>query len=650
MTLPLYSQGQQAPNSELIHPSDRLRVNQLLSEHLSGKQASFEVSYRLKGQDGYRWVLDQGKVVEWQDEQPLRMTGTLKNISSLKAAEHRLSLYARCFEHISDAVAIFDRHFRIVDVNPSYLQLSGEQRQQIIGKPFMLAAYSAKFNQQLKDKVKQERHWFSEIKAVKANGHVFPAELTIDVITNEHRHITHFVAIFSDISQRKAAEIELHKLSSIDRLTNLPNRNQFFTSLQHLVAKQEQHALLMFDLDDFKKINDSLGHQLGDNLLCVLAERLKAVVRSQDSIYRLGGDEFAVVLEGTNDILTITSMAKKVLAEVCRPLTIANHELVVTSSVGIVLFPEDGNDPETLLRNADTAMYHAKQDGNRYLFFNEHMNRQAVKRLQLENLIRIGLKEDCFLVHYQPKMDMRTGQIAGMEALVRFQTSSKSLISPAAFIPVAEETGQIVEIGEVVLRKACRQMRQWHDQGLFPGRVAVNLSAKQFNLPNLCERIDNILRETGLSAAHLELEITEGTVMNSPTDAIATMQQLRERGIHLAMDDFGTGYSSLAYLKQFPLNTLKIDKAFIDDMVTSKGRNMVDSIVTIAHNLNLQVVAEGVESAQQANWLSQLNCKTIQGYYFSKPLAAEQFVEFMTRQLLENELPQPTQATIIATL
>lgn len=264
------------------------------------------------------------------------------------------------------------------------------------------------------------------------------------------------------------------------------------------------------------------------------------------------------------------------------------------------------------------------------------MNREAVKRLQIENLMRYGLKEDHFEVYYQPKMNIHTGKLDGMEALVRFITPKKGIISPGVFIPIAEETGQIIEIGEVVLNKACRDVKNWIDQGLFNGRVAVNLSAKQFSLPDLTTRIDLILQKNELPSYFLELEITEGTVMDDPQEAIAVMRSLSARGIHLAMDDFGTGYSSLAYLKQFPLNTLKVDKAFIDDMQTERGRNMVDSIVTIAHNLELHVVAEGVEQAKQVEMLKELKCQTVQGYYYSKPLSHPEFTAFLKSQLTKS--------------
>lgn len=277
-------------------------------------------------------------------------------------------------------------------------------------------------------------------------------------------------------------------------------------------------------------------------------------------------------------------------------------------------------------------MYHAKEKGNRYLFFNKEMNKQAVKRLQVENLIRQGLKEDYFHVYYQPKMSFSTGKLVGMEALVRFISPSGTLVSPATFIPIAEETGQIVDIGEVVLRKSCADMKRWIDSGLISGRVAVNLSARQFNLPNLIQRIESILRDTGLSPNNLELEITEGTVMDDPQHAIEIMHELRALGIQLAMDDFGTGYSSLSYLRKFPLNTLKIDKAFVDDANSTVGKAMIDTIITIARNLSLSTVAEGVETHVQEEFMASMGCDVLQGYLYSKPLSSKELAHFAARQ------------------
>ncbi|WP_333609381.1 putative bifunctional diguanylate cyclase/phosphodiesterase [Arsukibacterium sp.] len=620
------------PNKKQIHPQDLKRVTEALSQHLAGNSPFFEATYRLKSNNAsYTWVLDRGKVVAYSaDGKASRMTGALKNISKLKQAEERMQLLARCLENISDAVVICDTQFNIIEVNPAFSLITGRERDAVLHKRFELSQYPSRFMQDIHRQLNQQGRWRGEIREQKVNGDSYEAELSFDVIKNELGMPHQYVAVFSDITDRKTREAELSRLANSDTLTGLPNRAVFMTRLASLVKSTTEHALMVFDLDNFKKINDSLGHELGDSLLCKLAKRLQTDTYYQHKLFRLGGDEFAILLENTNDIHAITSRAKGLLQEINRPFFVEQHELAITSSIGIVLYPEDGKDPQALLRNADTAMYHAKNAGaNRYLFFNDAMNKQAVKRLQVENLIRYGLKEDYFSVFYQPKIDSTTGLVMGMEALVRFVTPKGGLVSPGSFIPVAEETGQIVDIGAVVLRKACLDVKRWIDQGLFQGRVAVNLSAKQFMLPFLCEQIDDILQQTELPSYHLELEITEGTVMQSPTLAIDTMKKLRARGIHLAMDDFGTGYSSLAYLKQFPLNTLKIDKAFIDDMGNARGRNMVDTIVTIAHNLSLSVVAEGVETQDQLDKLRKLRCEVIQGYFYSKPLSAEDFGQYL---------------------
>ncbi|WP_210795810.1 putative bifunctional diguanylate cyclase/phosphodiesterase [Pseudoalteromonas ostreae] len=622
------------PNKALIHPNDITQVELLLKQHFAEQTAFFEASYRIKDSfDRWHWVLDRGKIIEKDTNlNPLRMTGTVRDITQLKSTEARLNLFAKCVESLTDALAIYDKNFKLVDLNPSFLSQFGGNRDNYLNKPFTLPGYEQSYIDDIKNTVRLTDHWQQEVKLRNSERKLLPIEISIDEIKNEHNQICNYVIVYSDLTERKKAESQLHNLSNRDRTTGLPNRNLFFTDLKKLAKQDSHHALLVFDLDNFKKINDSLGHQLGDSLLAKLAMRLSKLTREKDVFYRLGGDEFALVMSGTNDIHTITRMAKQFLAAIATPFKMAGHELVITSSLGIVLFPEDGNTPELLLKNADTAMYHAKKKGNSYLFFNDTMNRQAVKRLQIENLMRFGLKEDHFEVYYQPKMNIRTGKFTGMEALVRFITPKKGIISPGVFIPIAEETGQIIEIGEVVLHKACRDVKAWLDAGLFNGRVAVNLSAKQFSLPDLTTRIDVILQNHALPSYFLELEITEGTVMDDPQDAISIMRSLSARGIHLAMDDFGTGYSSLAYLKQFPLNTLKVDKAFIDDMQTERGRNMVDSIVTIAHNLDLHVVAEGVEQAEQIVILKELNCETMQGYYYSKPLSRAEFTEFLKKQ------------------
>jgi diguanylate cyclase (GGDEF)-like protein/PAS domain S-box-containing protein len=616
-----------------IHENDNTRIREALQEHIDGNSEHFEVTYRVKDKNGqWIWVLDRGKIVERNDKgQPIRMTGTLKDISQIKRADERLKLFAKCIENISDAVVIYDRKFTIVDVNKAFQRITGKTKQQMIGTPMKFSRYAEKFLQAVKFHLLNKGSWHGEIESRRANGEIYLTDLNIDIIRDESGNISHFVGVFSDITKRKETEQELRRLANSDTLTGLPNRSYFQANQAKLVKNKTPHALLVFDLDNFKKVNDSMGHEVGDALLCRVANRIRNIGRKQDTVYRLGGDEFSIIIEDTNDIHTITTIAKNILKTIAEPLKLKSQEIVLYSSIGIVLYPEDGATPQELLKNADTAMYHAKNSGgNKYQFFSESMNKQAVKRLQIESLIRHGLKEDNFSVFYQPKIEISTGKIAGMEALVRFETPSKGIISPAVFIPVSEETGQIIDIGEVVLRKACFATKKWVDAGLFDGRIAVNLSAVQFTQPNLVGMISDILHESQLPAKYLELEITEGTVMDSPQQAIDTMLQIRSMGIHLSLDDFGTGYSSLAYLKKFPLNTLKIDKAFVDDIETSEqGRNMVATIVTIAHNLGLHVVAEGVETNQQLSFLAGLRCEQLQGYLYSKPLAESAFQSYL---------------------
>lgn len=624
-----------------IHPQDYPRVKNLLLEHKEGKSEHYEAAYRVKDKtNNWLWVLDRGKIVERDENNaPLRMTGTLKDISQMKANEESLKLFAKCIENISDAVVVYDNQFKLVDCNISYQTITGQTRSEALGQLLAFNSYPDSFLQNLKKNLMSHGTWQGEIESKRSTGDSYLVDITIDIIRDENDKISHFVGVFSDITKRKETEAELRKLANSDTLTGLPNRSFFQANHSQLVSQDVEHALLVFDLDNFKKINDSLGHQIGDVLLCKVTERIATIGNIKDTCYRLGGDEFALILEGTNDVHKITSIADEVLNTIVEPYYIRQQEISLSCSIGIVLFPDDGENSHELLKNADTAMYHAKdKGGDTYQFFNDSMNKQAVKRLQIENLIRHGLKEDLFTVFYQPKIDVASGIIKGMEALVRFEAGNKGIIRPDIFIPISEETGQIIDIGEIVLRKACLATKAWLDNGMFKGRIAVNLSAVQFRQPNLVQVIAEILEETKLPAKHLELEITEGTVMNSPQEAIELMHQIRKMGVNLSLDDFGTGYSSLAYLKQFPLNTLKIDKAFVDDIENSEeGRNMVATIVTIAHNLGMDVVAEGVETESQLKYLKTLNCEQMQGYLYSKPLAEEDFGRYLLSHIITNK-------------
>ncbi|MFA7518589.1 EAL domain-containing protein, partial [Shewanella sp.] len=623
-----------------IHPMDQERVREALNKHFYGETDHFEAAYRVKGKDdNWVWILDRAKIVERDDkDNALRMTGTIKNISQFKQKEEQLKLFEKAIENISEGMFILDNEYRFVEVNEACCKISLRNRTDFIGNLLTFDLYPEIFSTQIRTMLKQQGRWANEVEAARGDNSHFHMELTIDAIYDELGELSHYVGVFSDISRRKQQEEELRKLTNNDLLTGLPNRSNLQVTLSNLVNREIAHALMVLDLDNFKRINDSLGHQIGDALLKLVATRIKSLLPKNTSIYRLGGDEFAIVLDKDSDISASAAIANRIIEGLKPAFDVSNEQLVLGLSIGIVLFPEDEQSEQALLRKADIAMYHAKSaGGNCYQFYSESLNQHAIRQLEIENLIREGLKDDLFEVYYQPKVDLKSGKIAGMEALVRLNHPIHGLIPPNDFIPLAEENGLIVEIGEIVLRKACFAAQKWREQGIFSGRVAVNLSSRQFALPDIQQRIESILRLTKLPACHLELEITEGTVIKQPETAIIVMQQLAKMGVSLALDDFGTGYSSLSYLKRFPIHTLKIDKAFVDDIDKSdRDLKMVDSIITIAHNMGLSVVGEGVEQAAQLNILRALNCEEIQGYIFSKAIKESDFTlllqEDMTKQ------------------
>lgn len=627
----------QQHTSTAIHEHDSAKARDLLIQHISGHSELFEATYRVRDNEGqWRWLLDRGKVVERNSNgDAVRMTGTIKDVHELIVAQERVRLFAASFTNISDGVCIYDADFKAVEVNDAFIRITGMSHEQALGRPFVLALYSEQFTGHIKEQLSLHFSWRGEVDDLRANGDRYTIDISIDAIRADDGSITHYVVSFADITDRKSTETELRRLSNTDTLTGLPNRSYFQVSHSTIVRKRIQHALLVFDLDNFKKINDSLSHEIGDILLCYVAERISSLLTSQDTLYRLGGDEFAIILENVSDVSAVANVADAIVSVLHDPFQIEEHEFVVNGSLGVVLYPEDGDSSMELLQNADTAMYHAKyRGGNTYQFFSESMNQAAVNRLQLENQLRQALKSNLLHVHYQPKFNIITQQVDGLEALARITTPEGVELSPADFIPLAEESGMIVELGERVLEQACRDAKQWLAEGLFSGRVAVNLSARQFNQANFVQQMKQVLARTELPASALELEITEGMVMSNPEKSIALMAELNALGIHLALDDFGTGYSSLAYLKRFPIHCLKIDKAFIDDIHTStRDRNMVASIISMAHNLGLRVVAEGVEEAEQVAVLSSLQCETVQGYYFSRPLSKAVLESFIRQTI-----------------
>jgi len=475
-----------------------------------------------------------------------------------------------------------------------------------------------------------------ELKAQRKDGSVFPIELTVsETCVNGGKRST---CILRDVTERKRAEERIRYLAHYDDLTGLPNRVLFAQLLEQALSEakyaKKEVAVLFIDLDRFKLINDTLSHTSGDTVLCQVAKRLVGALARRDTVARFGGDEFVVLMRDCGIPNDVTSTAQVLLTALAAPFVLENQEYHLTASIGISTFPGDGQDAQTVLKNADSAMYRAKEQGkNNYQFYSSQMNVRSFERLVLERFLRHALDQDEFQLHYQPKIDLTTGRVTGMEALLRWMHPGMGMISPAKFIPLAEETGLIVPIGEWVLREACAQARRWQDEGLPPLRVAVNLSARQFAHDGLHAAIVGALEESGLSPNLLELEITESMTMESPEHATAWLQKIKALGITVAIDDFGTGYSSLGYLKRFPIDSVKIDRSFIKDIPgDTDDVAITQAIIAMGHSLRLKVIAEGVESAEQAEFLRRHGCDEAQGFFFGKPLPAGEFVQLLARR------------------
>ncbi|MDP3937418.1 MAG: EAL domain-containing protein [Deltaproteobacteria bacterium] len=448
----------------------------------------------------------------------------------------------------------------------------------------------------------------------------------------------------------KQTEERLRHMSRYDSMTNVANRPFLYDRLELALARAKRHqrvlAVLILDLDHFKAINDTLGHTVGDRLLKRVAERLTGSLRASDTVARLGGDEFALLLPELTEVEDVTKVVDKIMTELKQPSVIDEQELFVSASIGSSVYPADGDDAETLLKNADSAVQRAKQLGrNNHQFYSPVMNAKASKRLQLGNALRRAVEREQFVLHYQPQVDLHTQRVVGVEALVRWRHPGWGMIPPNEFIPLAEETGLIFPIGEWVLRTACAQARRWQDAGLPAMRVSVNLSSRQFNQGNLVDVITSVLRETRLSPDYLELELTESSFMHNEEDTLATLRRLKEMGLHIAIDDFGTGYSSLRYLKRFPIDVLKIDRSFVKDIpADAEDAAIVEAIIAMARALGLRVIAEGVETPEQLTYLMAQGCSLMQGFYLSQPLEVEE----LTRSLAEGDTWKPRGSTVSA--
>ncbi|KAB2928787.1 MAG: EAL domain-containing protein [Dechloromonas sp.] len=550
----------------------------------------------------------------------------------------------RAYEHSHEAVLVSDGNNRIIAVNAAFTRLTGYTAAEVLGQnPRILSSGNAgpEFYAAMWQALAQFDLWEGEIWDKRKDGSLYPKWLCISVVRNAAGQVENYVANFTDISVSKQAADRLAQLAYHDALTHLPNRLAFESQLAHAlrVCEREgrQLALMLIDLDNFKNINDTLGHHIGDTLLQQVAGRLRESVRASDLVARLGGDEFVVVLPEIDGPLTAARVADKIQQSLSENYRVDEHLLYTTPSIGISLFPGDGTDGGVLLRNADSAMYHAKSVGrNNHQFYASRMNAAANERLQMENALRqaiasIGLPESCqFALHFQPQIAARSGRVIGLEALLRWNSPQLGAISPLRFIPIAEETGLIQPLGDWVVWESCRLIHQLQQLGLGDIRVAINISAQQLRHENLLLLVRGALACYELEPRAIELEITETTAMQNPETTLNILDQLAAMGVKLAIDDFGTGHSSLAYLKHLPIKRLKLDRSFVSDIETdANDASICAAIIALGHNLGLELVAEGVETAMQSEFLSRLGCDYLQGFLYSKPLPFAEIVAYL---------------------
>ena len=562
-----------------------------------------------------------------------------------RQAEKELRLAAKVFESNREGVIITDARQRILSVNRAFTEVTGYLAEEVIGlTPAILSSgqQEAAFYSRMWDNLQEKGYWQGEIWNRRRNGEIYPELLSISAVTDEKKQPTHYIGVFSDITDSKQDQQRLEFLAHHDALTGLPNRVLLRDRVEVAAINAKRNhrnaALVFLDLDNFKAVNDSLGHPIGDKLLVSLVERISQCLRESDTLSRLGGDEFVAVLSEIREAEDAAIVARKILAAVETPIVVEGHSLNMTFSIGIAIFPEDGDDFDSLLRNADTAMYHAKKAGKRtYRFFEDDMNAGAMEKLQLQSsLFHAAERGELHLV-YQPQVDIASNRIIGAEALLRWTSPEHGVVSPGRFIPIAEESGFILSIGDWVLEEACRQIRQWLDASLPPIVVAVNISGLQFKQGKLVDRVTGLLDTYAIPPACLELEITESTMVQNDDTVLNAVTELKKLGVLLSIDDFGTGYSNLSYLRQFNADKLKIDQSFVRVMGDGNDESaLVQTIIQMARNLKLTTIAEGVETEMQLNQLTAMGCEEIQGYLFSKPLAPAAFADRLiqnTRQL-----------------
>ncbi|MBM6444277.1 EAL domain-containing protein [Pseudomonas sp. MIL9] len=583
--------------------------------------------------NGYAWVVISAGFIFIARARLLRCLGIGAKLRERSEDRERLRQAAAVFDCTREGVLVTNHDGLIVHVNRAFIQITGYQSEEVLGQRpnlFKSGRHPAAFYQAMFATLQSKGEWSGEIWNRRKSGEIYPQWQTIRLIHDDRGRLSHFVAVFSDISAIKNSEHELIRLAHHDPLTDLPNRLLFTDRAQQaLTSAQAQKrgcALLMVDLDHFKMINDSLGHTIGDHMLKAVAERLAAMFGPGITLARLGGDEFAVLAESCPQLVQAAALAQRIIDGLKEPFLIDEHQLFINTSIGISLFPGDALSAEQLLRNADSALFKAKSAGrNGYALYTEELTAHAQQRVELAFELRRALEQQQLRVFYQPVHDLKTSRMIGVEALVRWEHPERGLVSPAEFIPVAERTGLIAEIDAWVMQQACQQMCQWQQAGVALSFVAVNVSSRLFARRELYQQVAQVLRDTGLDPAYLELEVTESAVMEDPEVALEQMHRLRELGVRLAIDDFGTGYSSLLRLKRLPVQKLKIDQGFVAGLPGDEDDGaIVRVIIALAHSMGMQVQAEGIEQVEQAALLLELGSHLGQGYWFGRPVPALQ--------------------------
>jgi diguanylate cyclase (GGDEF)-like protein/PAS domain S-box-containing protein len=594
--------------------------------------------------DGQKIPVELRLVPMWDDNGRFEgLLGVGRDISLQRRAEKDLRMAATVFEHSTAAILVTDPAGYIVQVNNAFSRVSGYSSRQIIDQlPGILTADTQQASHlgYVLKQLNQQGSWEGEVWLKRRNGEKFPAWVGITAVKDDEGDLVSYVCFFSDISERKASEQRIHRLAYYDALTQLPNRTLFQDRLHSALQHGERHGewvpLMFLDLDRFKPINDSLGHAAGDRMLKEVALRLCACVDSDDTVARMGGDEFTLLLQSQAQregaLTRAMHVGEQILASLALPFILEGREFFVTASIGIALSPQDGHELSQLMKNADTAMYHAKERGkNNFQFYQADMNASALQRLELESDLRHALEQGEFRLYYQPQFSGDGKRLTGTEALLRWQHPQRGLVPPGDFIPVLEELGLVVEVGDWVLRESCRQLAEWHKAKIRVPKISVNLSARQFAEGDLDQRIAQIIEQSEIAAACLELELTESILMEDVANAMQTLSSLKQLGVCIAIDDFGTGYSSLNYLKQFPIDVLKIDRSFVDGLPHGEQDGQIArAIIAMAHSLNLTVIAEGVETLAQLDFLRDHACDEVQGFLLGRPMPAQQFTALFT--------------------